>query len=279
MNRLPSPFRARLSARCGRVRCEPGWHLDAQWAARLRDFDLWFVHAGRGSMSTSFGTIALTPGVCLWMRPGRRYEATQDLAAPLTVSFFHFDLQRAPRRFIPPFEMMHVSDPAFVGSLLQRVLLLNTSRSPVAQASAETLFSALLAELARESADRAAPAASGVDLHHREIVQRLAAEIRENSGKPRTIAELAQAAGYSVDHFSRVFEKVTGLRPRDFLIDARVARARQLLAETALTVGQIAEALGYRDVFFFSRQFRHKTGQTPTQFRTRLSHSAAAPPK
>ena len=44
-------------------------------------------------------------------------------------------------------------------------------------------------------------------------------------------------------------------------------RARLLLAESSLSVGMIAEALGFRDVFFFSRQFRQRTGLTPTAYR------------
>jgi AraC-like DNA-binding protein len=74
-----------------------------------------------------------------------------------------------------------------------------------------------------------------------------------------------------VDHFSRVFAKVTGRRPQEWIIEARLARARQLLAETGLTVSQIAEALGFRDVFFFSRQFTQRTGQTPTAYRAALA--------
>jgi len=84
------------------------------------------------------------------------------------------------------------------------------------------------------------------------------------------IAALARKAGYSVDHFSRVFQKVVGVRPQDYVISAKTERARQLLSESDLTIGMIAEALGFRDIFFFSRQFRQKTGQTPTEFRRGL---------
>ena len=57
----------------------------------------------------------------------------------------------------------------------------------------------------------------------------------------------------------------------DHPLAARLARARQLLAETGLTISQIAETLGFRDVFFFSRQFTQRTGQTPSAYRAALS--------
>ena len=69
MNSGSLPFRVLLSAHCNRVRCEPDWHLGPDWAPRLRDYDLWFVSAGRGRMFTSTGELTLAPGVGLWMRP------------------------------------------------------------------------------------------------------------------------------------------------------------------------------------------------------------------
>jgi len=263
-----------LTAHCNRVRCEPGWHLGPEWAPRLRDYDLWFVSAGRGNMTTEHGQIALTPGTGVWMSPGRRYEATHDPKRALVVNFFHFTLRNPPPRFVPPVEVLRTAHPDFVEATMRRILTLRAKSDPAAHASAEALFTALLGELVRETCVQAtAPAAPALDQHHREIMQRLAAEIRENPGGARPVAELAKTAGYSVDHFSRVFEKITGQRPQACMIEARLTRARQLLAETGLTINQIAEALGFRDVFFFSRQFTQRTGQTPSAYRATLSRA------
>jgi AraC-like DNA-binding protein len=273
MPEIPLPaYAVRLSAHCDRVRCEPGWHLGPDWAPRLRDYDLWFVSAGRGRMRTEDGEVALAPGTGVWMRPGRRYEATHEPKTPLVVNFFHFTLERSPRGFVPPVEILRTAHPDFVEATLRRILTLRAKPQASAQASAAALFGALLGELVRETLARTAVVTEpGLDQHHREIIQRLAAEIREHPGGARSVAALAQTAGYSVDHFSRVFAKVTGRRPQEWIIEARLARARQLLAETGLTVSQIAEALGFRDVFFFSRQFTQRTGQTPTAYRAALA--------
>ena len=272
----PTSYRVRLASHCNRVRCEPGWHLGPEWAPRLRDYDLWFVSAGRGRMTTNDGEVALTPGLGLWMRPGRRYEATHDPATPLIVNVFHFTLLAPPRGFTPPVEVLRTAHPDFVEAVMRRILALHAKPGATARASAEALFGALLGELVRETTTRPTdPAEPGLDQHHREIIQRLAAEIRENPGGAHSVTALAQTAGYSVDHFSRVFAKITGQRPQEWIIAARLARARQLLAETGLTVSQVAEALGFRDVFFFSRQFTQRTGQTPTAYRAALARPSS----
>lgn len=274
MSGLQLTYPVLLSAHCNRVRCEADWHLGPEWAPRLRDYDLWFVSAGRGRMTTSAGKVALSAGVGLWMRPGRRYEAVHDPAAPLVVNFFHFTLKRERRGFVPPVEVMHTAHADFADAVMRRALTLHAKADPAARASADQLVGALLGELVRETTARASdPGDVGLTRHHRELMQRLAADIRENPARVRSVQELARSAGYGVDHFSRVFERINGRRPQDFVIEARLTRARQLLAETGLNIGQIAEALGYRDVYFFSKQFRQKTGRTPSAYRAALPPS------
>ena len=265
----------RLNANCNRVRCEPGWHLDAAWAGRLRDYDLWFVWAGRGRMITSDGAIDLRPGLCLWMQPGRHYEASHDPAAPLGVNFFHFEAHQPNPGFSPPFEVMNTAHTEFADTVMRRILALHAESNPGAQHSAEAWFAGLLAELTRESEQRPSNSTeAGIDLHHRRVVHRITADIRENPARPHAVAELARAAGYSVDHFSRIFEKINGRRPQEFVIEERLTRARQLLAETGLSVGEIADTLGFSDVYFFSRQFRQRVGTTPSRYRASLSTQA-----
>jgi len=49
----------------------------------------------------------------------------------------------------------------------------------------------------------------------------------------------------------------------------RLERAVTLLRESSQTISQISDALGYRDVGFFSRQFKQKMGFSPAMFRKR----------
>lgn len=262
----------RLGA-CGRVRCEPGWRLGREWWRGLHDFDLWFVWAGRGLMAIEGEEVPLNPGTCLWMSPGRRYEAEQDAVERLGVNYIHFTLVEAPSglplsAFKPPFELLRTRQVEFVDAVMRRII--DLAPEPAGTAAGVALLGGLLLELGREQAAQAEVQGSGTELRHRDLILRLAARIRENPGQVPPVAELARSAGYSPDHFSRVFLRVTGLRPQDFVIQARVARARQLLAESDLTVGMIAEALGFQDIFYFSRQFRRQTGQAPTEFRRGL---------
>lgn len=84
-----------------------------------------------------------------------------------------------------------------------------------------------------------------------------------------TVAGLAALAGMSAPHFSRVFKAAFGTSPIDWLRRERISQAKRRLGDTADPVQWIAEAVGYHDRFFFSKDFKKLTGLTPTEFRQR----------
>jgi AraC-like DNA-binding protein len=58
-----------------------------------------------------------------------------------------------------------------------------------------------------------------------------------------------------------------GTSLRSYGLDLRLERAHHLLVETSMTITEIARALGYSDLFLFSRQFRQRYGQPPRALR------------
>jgi AraC-like DNA-binding protein len=91
--------------------------------------------------------------------------------------------------------------------------------------------------------------------------------LRRNWQRPHTLAELAAAAHVSVAHYSALFRRQTGFAPIDFIIRLRVQHACRLLDTTELTVGEIAEQVGYADPYYFTRCFRRVMGRAPRLYR------------
>ncbi len=257
----------------GRVQCEPGWHLAPEWSSLLSDYDLWFVWQGRGQMLTDAGSVDLRPGMLVWMRPGRRYVATQDPAARLGVTYVHFRLEaeggRQPPSWTPPFEIMTTRNWITWDVVLNRVI--QRGSEPGGLALAQAWLETALTDLIHENAGSSQIAmTSGMTRYHVEKIEEMTGQIRESPAGAPTVGEMASRAGYSVDHFSRIFLAMTGERPRAFVIRCRIQRACALLEESSLTVGMIAEAVGFHDIFHFSRLFRNRMGVSPSKYRTSL---------
>jgi AraC family transcriptional regulator, arabinose operon regulatory protein len=82
-----------------------------------------------------------------------------------------------------------------------------------------------------------------------------------------SLKELARRAFMSESNFSHVFKDLTGVPPKRYAIQTRIARAKELLAGTDLSIKEIAAELGYDDPHYFSRQFRKLAGKPPSAFR------------
>jgi AraC-like DNA-binding protein len=81
------------------------------------------------------------------------------------------------------------------------------------------------------------------------------------------LASLATVAGLSVHHFAREFKHSVGITPHQYLIQRRLERAKQMLAQTNLSLSEIAYAAGFSDQSHFCHRFRRMVGTTPREFR------------
>lgn len=79
--------------------------------------------------------------------------------------------------------------------------------------------------------------------------------------------DLAIEAGMPPRTFRRKFTAAVGTSPHEYQIACRVGHAKQMLGATELPIKTIAEQLGYRDLSFFTRQFRTVTGVPPAAYR------------
>ncbi len=79
--------------------------------------------------------------------------------------------------------------------------------------------------------------------------------------------ELAQLAAMSRSHLCHRFRECFGSSISEYVIRKRMAAAQRLLYEVDLRPGEIAEAVGYPDIYQFSKQFKKTFGVSPTQYR------------
>ena len=85
-----------------------------------------------------------------------------------------------------------------------------------------------------------------------------------------TLKALAAASYLSPFHFARLFKKLTGATPHNYLAGIRATRAQTLLAATDLSITEVGAQVGYLSASHFTKAFRLATGATPREFRKGL---------
>ena len=81
------------------------------------------------------------------------------------------------------------------------------------------------------------------------------------------LADLAAAVSLSPYHFTRLFKQSMGMAPHQYLIERRIAAAQRLLAETPLSIAEIADRVGVSSQSHLTTLFRRRVGVTPAAYR------------
>jgi AraC-like DNA-binding protein len=260
----PPDFTLRLNGVPAIHHCEPWW----RWSPPpLPDYDLWCILEGEGVIRLSEKTYELRTGICFILTPGEAPIATQNPHQRLKVFYVHFDPLDRHGSVIPPREMslppqgIVVKDTGFFeGQARSCAAYAEHGGEALARRQMVLTVEQLLLHLWEEASR---PAMNPLDQRLREI----GAEIRGNPGGDWSVEVQAERACLSRSQYTRRFVHLYGIAPNRFVIRCRLERAAQLLAETDMTVGETAEALGYRDLFFFSRQFKTHFGVPPGTLR------------
>jgi AraC-like DNA-binding protein len=99
------------------------------------------------------------------------------------------------------------------------------------------------------------------------FTEKAALKLTEKLAEKISLPNLAAEFNMSYSKFRREFKKRSGEAPGSYRKRKRFEKAQIILAENNLTIGQIAEKLGYVDIYTFSKHFKKYFGISPTEFR------------
>lgn len=89
------------------------------------------------------------------------------------------------------------------------------------------------------------------------------AYIQDHLAQEISLDAIAAHLSMSRYHFCRLFKQSTGLSPHQYVIQQRVERAKQLLQQGGMTIGEVAIACGFTHQSHLNRHFKRLTGVTP----------------
>lgn len=82
-----------------------------------------------------------------------------------------------------------------------------------------------------------------------------------------TMAELAKMCKLSLSSFKREFKKIFDDSPANYMLNAKLSKARELLRISDLPINEVAYEIGFNDPLYFTRQFKKKVGTSPSAYR------------
>lgn len=101
--------------------------------------------------------------------------------------------------------------------------------------------------------------------------------LEENIHTNVTITDLAGRIGLSRTQFTKIFTKVYGISPRQFVSRQKLNMAKTMIMNTDEPIGEIANQLGFTHISQFSRQFRRWVGKPPSHYRPKYKLDELSP--
>jgi AraC-like DNA-binding protein len=151
-----------------------------------------------------------------------------------------------------------LSDPLV--EQLAKLLVSDAARADTIYATAisQTLLTRIL-----HLAQNRAPVGALAKWRLRRVQSLVDAQLSE----PLTLSDMAAAAGLSRMHFAAQFRVATGSSPHEYLLCQRIEAAKALLAETEISLAEIALSVGFLAQAHFTTVFKRLSGETPARWR------------
>jgi len=248
-------------------RCEamPG---DRPFVECHESYSVSYVRKGSFGYRTRGESHELVAGCVLVGRPGDEYVCTHDHVCGDECLSFQLGREgveaigefTGKRNFWRTGAMPPLPELMVLGELAQTAA---DGGSDLGLDEAAFLFAQRFAEVVSGRTARPHPA----PLRDRRRAVEMALWIDANSNALLDLDLMAEAAALSPFHFLRLFARVLGVTPHQYLVRSRLRRAARLLAEDDRAITDVAYEAGFNDLSNFVRTFHRAAGVSPRAFR------------
>ena len=106
-----------------------------------------------------------------------------------------------------------------------------------------------------------------------EKIKNLRISMIEEPQRDWTLKTMAEHCGYSQSHFSTLYNEMYSISPVSDLINIRLENSKMMLAYSSVSISEICDAVGFSNIYYFSKCFKNNIGISPSQYRKQFVKS------
>ena len=239
---------------------------------------LWDVNVAEGEIAYRggrFATYKKYPNTITTCLPGtcpaaRRRSKHEVIVGALNPHFLHGIEDELDERPSGTFQGLYGTDDPALRNLLLLLVKESEAGGPSGRLFAESLIVALATRLLYAARLEKLPANARVSSLPPRLLRRVLERMQADLSADIDLATLAAASGYSRAHFLRTFRAATGQTPHRYLLDLRLDRARELIANKSMPLIDIAADCGFSSHAHLTTAFRSRFGVAPSAYRRGL---------
>lgn len=248
---------------CSHGRVYEGWKEEGL----IREFSkIYFIREGAGKISIEGVTYDPKPGQLIVIPQGKRHSFDSSGAGRYKKYYCHFKANAGT------YSLFDVIDCAYMITVADENKVVELFENLLAHEQEETVHGSLMkkSEVLRLLAvflEQTEIRGTHLRASSLTMMNRIADYIDTHVDQMLTVEALAQKANLHPSYFCQLFKKTLGMSPVRYINHVRMEKAKKMLSQTDLLVGQIAERTGFLNVYYFSTSFKKQMDMTPSNYR------------
>lgn len=245
-----------------------GYYFTWDQGRILPEYQLNYITYGEGIFENKYGKFNVKPGSLMIIFPGEWHRYKPNYSKGWKENYIGFQGKFASAFMTKPYfkkqqPVIQVGEKEEILDTLIKIFNLTEKEQPGFQQIASGLIIKLLGYLVAFGKQKEFKGKKIVP-----IVEEARYIMRKEIQKNFDLEDFARQHNIGYSYFRRMFKNFTGISPRQYYLQLKIMRAKELLLSTEKTVKEISYELGFDSIHYFSRLFKKKTGKTPTDFRS-----------
>ncbi|MBN1349229.1 helix-turn-helix transcriptional regulator [candidate division KSB1 bacterium] len=235
--------------------------------AHKNDYQLIYIEKGSGSISIENNTYTVSSHDLICIYPNQLHRSNDEAPGyfELIEILWYFKEAIQPELNLNP--VMKLKPGSQIVRSLQRLVKEALLKRREYKILMKIIMSDILVQLERLEPDSAIPGEDNSNSSSRYRVKKVLEYIHLHYRNDISLDDLSEIAGVSSPHLCRIFPRITNYSPINYLIKIRLDIAVDLLKNSDYTISEIAEMVGFEDIYYFSRVFKKWKGMPPRKFR------------
>ncbi|KOF57372.1 AraC family transcriptional regulator [Clostridium sp. DMHC 10] len=256
---------------CNKRDCTDKDRLLKTISRKINHHEFILITGGNGSVTISNKMYKAEQGMLLYLKPDIFHCIKPDLNDPLNFISVHFSFTNVEfdnnkwkikyeKDDLPLREVQFLDNYYSIKSLMRSMLEVWYEKFPGYEFVSKTMFQRILFKIFRSVEVRSPNYSNSLKI---KIIIKF---MTDNINKKITLSELSQLVNLSPTYLSKVFKKTTGYSIIEFFNKMKIDKAKELIIEGDKKIKEVAEIVGYKDEFYFSRIFKKIEGISPKEF-------------
>ena len=246
-----------------------GYYFSWKNGRILQEYQINYITEGNGSLENEYGKFPVRQGTLMIVPKGvwHRYRPVQNCG--WAENYIGFSGHLAEHYFnkslvIKELSVIHCGIREELIDTYYKIFNLVQQEKPGYQQIASGQVIKLLGHIIAFQKQR-----NFIDKPIEKIIQKARIRIREHITEDIDLELLAAENNIGYSFFRKMFKQYTGISPRQYHLELKILRAKELIISTDKTIKEICFELGFQSTHYFSRFFKQKVGVSPGEFKKR----------